>query len=100
VVTGLRIGSSLVVSLCDFICFFARLQSQLVLTRPHSNSALSTEVSSSSLGLDMFRSFIQTDGGILPKLGYGHNHKYSLNHNSQSVLIFIQHRMGISNFIS
>jgi hypothetical protein len=27
----------------------------------------------------MFRNFIQTVGGILPKLGYGHNQKYSLN---------------------
>ena len=32
----------------------------------------------------MFRNYIQTDGGILPKLGYEHNHRYSLNHN-QSV---------------
>jgi len=36
----------------------------------------------------------------LPKLGYGHNHKYPLKQNSQSMLIFIQHKMGISSFIS
>lgn len=50
-----------------------------VQTGPPSNSDLSTDVSSSNLGLDMFRNFIQTVGGILPKLGYGHNQKYSLN---------------------
>jgi len=36
----------------------------------------------------MFRNFIQTDGGILPKLGYGHNHKYLLNH-KQSVHVYV-----------
>jgi len=58
--------------------------SHAVQTRLLSSSALSTEVSSSSIGLDMFRNYIQTDGGILSKLGYEHNHKYSRNH-SQSV---------------
>ena len=55
-----------------------------VLTRLLSSSALSTEVSSSWIGLNMFRNYIQKDGGILPKLGYEQNHEYSLNHN-QSV---------------
>jgi hypothetical protein len=36
-------------------------------------SALLTDVFISSLGFHMFRYFIQTDGGILPQLGYGHN---------------------------
>jgi len=31
----------------------------------------------------MFRNVIQMYGGILPKQGYGHNHKYSLNHKQQ-----------------
>ena len=51
-----------------------------VLSRPPSSSVLSTEVSSLSLGLDMFRNFIQTVIGILSKICYGHNHKYPLNH--------------------
>jgi len=49
---------------------------------------LSTEVSGSSRGLDMYRNFIQTDGGILPKLGYGHNQEYSLNY-KQSVHAYV-----------
>jgi len=68
------------------------------MTRPPSSLALPTEVHSLSLGLDMFRNFIQTDGGILPKLGYGHKHKYLLNH-SQSMFMFIQHRTVISSCI-
>jgi len=49
---------------------------------------LSRGVADSSLGLDMFRNFNQTGGGILPKLGYEHKHKYSLNH-KQSVHVYV-----------